>query len=352
MSNINTWYNWADPSINFGLNNGITFTQGVSGELDVSNSKVPTSLDTTTSGGVYKAIAVFSISVSTGADIRVCLSQNGIPVADTDVTRSFQNTNSSGAFSITTLIDASLNDRFGIIIQTDTVGGSGPTQEITIDNISFNLTKVVGIGDTGATGATGPIGATGATGPIGATGPAIEANFAVQFWTDLSSACGTTTINPVPMGNSMELQAGGPTIIGWPILPQSMGTFYNVFGSSIFTSSPGKPIAGVPISYGEHMVYDCSIVGLSVSWMTNNTSSNYNVGVANYSTGQTDINASPNIPSGNSANNTGSFQIGSPIGVTAGDFVGIFVQSDETSPVAGNPAPSIAVLGTVYLRLH
>ena len=168
MSLVNTWYVWASTDISFGLHDGVTFNIGAPGDL--SNND-PTSLQTDVSG-VYQAVVNFSIQVSKGNSIiKSCLTRNTVPIPDTDVRRKFASTGSSGAFSITTLIDADVGDKFGIIMQSDVAGT--PPQLITVDNISFNLTKVVGIGDQGATGAQGGLGlqgATGAQGNIGATG--------------------------------------------------------------------------------------------------------------------------------------------------------------------------------------
>ena len=113
----NQYYGIIDAS--FGLHSGITFTDGSGGIFPSIGS--PDTLNTTTSGGVYQAVVNLSIEVDVSANITAAISRNGTVISDTEVQRFFQNTptNSSGSFSITTLIDASLNDTFGIIIQSD-----------------------------------------------------------------------------------------------------------------------------------------------------------------------------------------------------------------------------------------
>ena len=51
----------------------------------------------------------------------------------TDVRRKFQSTGSSGAFSITTLIDASLNDKFGIAEGLMTTVHAATATQFTVD---------------------------------------------------------------------------------------------------------------------------------------------------------------------------------------------------------------------------
>jgi hypothetical protein len=166
MNVSDKWYVWASPTINFGLNDGVTFNKGEPGDLSFNE---PASLQTDVSG-VYQAVVNFSIQVTNANSIiKSCLTRNNVPIPDTDVRRNFPSVNSSGAFSITTLLDADVGDRFGIIMQSDVATIPNP-QLVTVDNISFNLTKVVGIGDQGATGAQGGLGLQGATGAQGDQG--------------------------------------------------------------------------------------------------------------------------------------------------------------------------------------
>ena len=132
-----------------------------------------------TGGGAYQLQASYTLEVHSNAIITIAVFLDGIEIPTTTTSRAFSN-NSTGSFSITDLISMEAGQVLDIRLKSDTAG-------VLVDpvNISFNVTKLVGVGETGpagadgVTGPQGPAGATGATGPQGAdstvagpTGPA------------------------------------------------------------------------------------------------------------------------------------------------------------------------------------
>ena len=123
------------------------------------------------------------------------------------------------------------------------------------------------------------------------------------------------------------------------------------------------------------MIYDCSIVGVSVNYSHEIFGSfigyagNVNIVAINYGQGNTSTNfASYSIPTGGGGGVVIPIVPGSPysdsipqpagpipvisqISVFAGDYVGIAVI--PTGGVAvGRPGPELAVEGTLYFKLH
>lgn len=96
--------------------------------------------------GTYQAVATFSVSSqSANRVVTAALSKNGVIDTDTEVSRDFSSTGSSGAFAITKLLNLSAGDEIGVELKSDS------NTTIDIDNISFNLTSI-GTGGSGGTG--------------------------------------------------------------------------------------------------------------------------------------------------------------------------------------------------------
>jgi hypothetical protein len=117
-------------------------------------------------GGVYQIQASYTLQVGSNTNITIAVFLQGVEIATTTTSRAFSN-NSTGSFSITDLIQIEAGQEVDIRLKSS-VGGAA----VTPVNVSFNITKLVGVGDTGAQGASGVAGAQGATGAQGAEGAA------------------------------------------------------------------------------------------------------------------------------------------------------------------------------------
>ena len=160
------------------------------------------------------------------------------------------------------------------------------------------------------------------------------------------------------MVNSFDLSTTGAGLYGWPILPHGEGAFYNVFGRSI-RGGPIGPGGAVLETFGEPVVYDCSIVAVGINWSTLGLAGTINnVYVANYNTAVTQLIAripNPRVAtlrdSGcavyNLAANGQSILCSS---TTPCEQIGIYVEDPSGGP-GGRSPPAIAILGTIYLKL-
>ena len=210
-------------------------------------------------------------------------------------------------------------------------------------------------GDTGPTGPQGIQGDTGPTGPqgiqgdTGATGPAGIANASISFFTDLNNTNNVTGVTgPFPMVDSFNVAQSGTNRNGWPILPHGLGTYYNVFNVSINTPSTTHPFA-----YGEYMPADGSIIGGAINFR-NRSGVNHNAYMINYGTVTVTPSQANFLSGGNSLPSTLVTAVGSqilrmlapPIKFVAGDFIGIYVDSDSE----GSTPPEIIIEGTLYIQ--
>ena len=152
-------------TVSGGFSTWTTGTAGVSRQVTLTTS--PNTF-TIIEDGDYKLSCSFSVSsLSANTVISAAIFVDGVIVSNSRVERSFQNTNASGAFSISDMRTMTAGEAVTLRFATDN------DTTMTINNISFNIIKLVGSGVTGATGVqgiqgvTGPTGATGNTGSIG-----------------------------------------------------------------------------------------------------------------------------------------------------------------------------------------
>jgi hypothetical protein len=115
-------------------------------------------------GGVYQIQASYTLQVGSNTNITIAVFLQGVEIATTTTSREFSN-NSTGSFSITDLIEVEAGQEVDIRLKSS-VGGAS----VTPVNVSFNITKLVGVGDTGAQGDAGAAGAQGDAGTAGAQG--------------------------------------------------------------------------------------------------------------------------------------------------------------------------------------
>ena len=108
-------------------------------------------------GGVYQIQASYTLTVGSNATVTMAVFLDGVEVPTTTTSRAFSN-NSTGSFSITDLVQIEAGSEVDIRLRSDQT-----STPVTPVNISFNVSKLVGIGDQGAQGDTGLIGAQGAT---------------------------------------------------------------------------------------------------------------------------------------------------------------------------------------------
>tara|TARA_Y100000389_G_C17169078_1_gene368200 strand:+ start:164 stop:652 length:489 start_codon:yes stop_codon:yes gene_type:complete len=160
-----------------------------------------------------------------------------------------------------------------------------------------------------------------------------------------------------------NVNAGGVSAPGMPILPHGMGAFYNFGGAAM-----GTVTAGRPITYGEYMAYPGKIIGAGVNFCVLNGTSiaafKFKIFVANYTTGisnhfGTNLVYGGLPPPSNlgsiSYQNTGVANFtglgravnANTVGFAAGDYIGIYIEDALASPATLN----IALEGTLYLNI-
>ena len=128
-----TYTGWNTGAV--GELSGITFASGVGSDPDTLSPD---------EDGTFQAVATFSISSgSANRDVVAAFSVNGTVDTDTEVTRSFTSSGSSGSFSATKLLNLTAGDEVGVELKVLAF-----TDTITVDNISFNLTSI-GTGGSG-----------------------------------------------------------------------------------------------------------------------------------------------------------------------------------------------------------
>lgn len=138
-----------------GWNTGVAGNSLTTG-FTAGTGSIPDSVDIQVAG-VYQIVASFSIQSNTAnRDARFGISVDGIVDSSTETDRHFQSSGSSGSFTITRLLDLTIGQKIGI--QMKTIAESAV---ITPKNIQFNVTKLVGYGETGPAGATGADGSSG-----------------------------------------------------------------------------------------------------------------------------------------------------------------------------------------------
>ena len=136
----------------------LTFTSGTGTTGD--SYTIPTGY-----GGDYLINAAYTFESSGNDTLTAAIFVNGVEQTTTTTSRAFAN-NTKGSFSITDLLALSVSDVVDIRFKT------GGTTSFTPVNVSFNLSKLVGVGDAGTSGSSGANGADGSSGSSGANGAA------------------------------------------------------------------------------------------------------------------------------------------------------------------------------------
>jgi|UniRef100_A0A6C0IL71 hypothetical protein len=187
------------------------------------------------------------------------------------------------------------------------------------------------IGPTGATGVPGVIGPTGPTGnpgvigPTGDEGPRGRSNYnctTACFFTDLGNTFDINSENnkihtiPSPiilnLGNcETDCCISSDTHVGWPILPQSMGLFFNMYGKT-FNGIPTPKIGSTYATMfpGNHLGLSCEVLAISGNYQNNSGDDNiYSLYVANYGNSVTGDNYHCKKITDLPPNSQGSFEI-------------------------------------------
>jgi hypothetical protein len=211
------------------------------------------------------------------------------------------NSNSSFIINNTITTETSISYSFGVpyvetLEETDRLlikfyiqskSEPGGVVSFHLNNVPFNeinttLSPYFGIvgptGPTGGPGPTGPIGPIGPTGPTGNEGPRGRSNYnctTACFFTDLGNTFDINSENnkihsiPSPiilnLGNSQYDSYISPdTHVGWPILPQSMGLFFNMYGKT-FNGIPTPKIGSTYATMfpGNYLGLSCEVLAIS-----------------------------------------------------------------------------------------
>ena len=177
------------------------------------------------------------------------------------------------------------------------IGNTGPTGPIGLTGPTglqgpIGLQGVIGpTGPQGIIGNTGPQGPTGLQGPTGEQGSSNYNCTTIGFFTDVGNAFDKSTIyslpHPIILNIKSSLESDSDTHVGWPILPSSIGLYFNVFGNTI----NGVPTSKIGSTYGamfpgNYLGLSCEILAVSVNYQNNeDTDIPYSLYIANYGNG-------------------------------------------------------------------
>ena len=239
-------------------------------------------------------------------------------------------------------------------------------------------------GADGLKGNQGPTGLTGAQGPIGndgPEGPRGRSNYnctTIQFFTDLGNtfninSTSNNKIHTMPHPVFLNVSGSLDDIVGWPILPSSIGLFFNIYGRSINgvpTSRNGSTYAHLfPVS---SLGLSCELLSISVNYQnTTNDDNQYFLYVANYGNAETGENfvvepvgALPNTTFGSIAKDIKNDATLENIPIYNLDYFGLFISrnglkeellivqdnivNNNDGQIAIEP-PNILIDSTVYL---
>ena len=168
-----------------------------------------------------------------------------------------------------------------------------------------------------------------------------KTNASVSFFTDLNDTFENGIVQAVPA--SFDLIYGGG-IFGWPVLPHAAGLYYNLTGRYI----DGFPSFARGQSYGEYIPnLSGELLSCAVNYQ-NNSSGFQTIYMANYGP----VSPFNVVPIGVAfPMQAGSLDISlepsSGIQITAGDYIGIFVESGGS----GIEPPALIVEGTLYFSI-
>lgn len=169
----------------------------------------------------------------------------------------------------------------------------------------------------------------------------ISSTASISFFTDLNDTYGSGTAAPMVL--SFDLSPLGYGLFGWPILPHGAGVYFNTFDRYI----GGQPSHLSPVTYGKLIpeIYDGGeILSGTISYQ-NNSTTNYRVLLANYTTSETKLIGTA------LANSFGSFEVsldsGSGINLNSQDYIGICVEDNSEG---GNLPPKVLIEGSLYFN--
>ena len=274
------------------------------------------------------------------------------------------NSNSSFIINNTITTETSISYSFGVpyvesleetdrllikfYIQSTTTLNTSCVVSFYMNNIPFNeinttLSPYFGIvgptGPTGPTGGPGPEGQIGPTGPTGDEGPRGRSNYnctTVCFFTDLGNTFDINSENnkfhsiPSPiilnLGNSeTDCCISSETHVGWPILPQSMGLFFNMYGKT-FNGIPTPKMGSTYATMfpGNNLGLSCEVLAISGNYQNNSGSDYiYSLYVANYGNSVTGNNYHCKKITDLPCNSQGSFEISYDVSNIIYDLNGI-----------------------------
>ena len=246
------------------------------------------------------------------------------------------------------------------------------------DNVLISFLVSGNKGDIGATGPTGPAGPAGPDGPTGLTGLSgpdgpmgpqgpngenginapILSNSSISFFSDLGNIWDTSSVQMV---NSFELNFNGSNSIinGWPILNDSMGVYYNIFGRTIGNSITGLPENNNPLTYAK-MIPETNLVNVvgeifsaSVTYQSLEPLINYQLYIVNYGKFNTPLvnvrEITPGIEPGIKKTIQWVNLVGGNIPISGGDYIGLYLKDPDNG---NNPPPKILITGTLFLYLN
>lgn len=233
---------------------------------------------------------------------------------------------------------------------------------------SSNLTKILTLkgekGDQGIQGIQGEKGADGTDGTNGTNGKdgtdgtngkdgkdgRSNYNFTTSvFFTDLGNTFDIDTL--YSLGDPINVSiSGSPEYIGWPILPQSIGLYFNIFGKTINgTITPHRGATYGAMFPGDMLGLSCEIMAISVNYnSTDSDSSGCELYVANYGNGVTGNNYHEEylitIPNSTCGSIDHTFQKGEGIKIYSLDYFGLYIKKGSKTET-----PKILIDATIYL---
>jgi hypothetical protein len=341
-----------DISVNSNEIKTSTKIQFISEALNVTsipggNWKIDLSLkrdDADTTSSLYLWNELYNVTAS-DEEIYIIDNSNSAFIINSTITTE---TSISYSFGVpSTLIEETDRLLIKFYIQSRTALSSSCVVSFHLNNVPFNeinttLSPYFGIvgptGPTGGPGPEGPIGLIGPTGPTGVEGPRGRSNYnctTACFFTDLGNTFDINSENnkihsiPSPiilnLGNSeTDCCISEDTHVGWPILPQSMGLFFNMYGKT-FNGIPTPKIGSTYATMfpGNHLGLSCEVLAISGNYQNNTGDYIYSLYVANYGNSVTGNNYHCKKIADLPPNSQGSFEISYDVSNIIYDLNGI-----------------------------
>ena len=311
------------------------------------NWKIDLSLkrdDADTTSSLYLWNELYNVTAS-DEEIYIIDNSNSAFIINSTITTE---TSISYSFGVpSTLIEETDRLLIKFYIQSRTALSSSCVVSFHLNNVPFNeinttLSPYFGIvgptGPTGGPGPEGPIGLIGPTGPTGDEGPRGRSNYnctTACFFTDLGNTFDINSENnkihsiPSPiilnLGNfETDCCISEDTHVGWPILPQSMGLFFNMYGKT-FNGIPTPKIGSTYATMfpGNHLGLSCEVLAISGNYQNNSGDFIYSLYVANYGNSVTGDNYHCKKITDLPPNSQGSFEISYDVSNIIYDLNGI-----------------------------